>query len=86
MAMAMSNHQRGNVLSPLFPAFNNHPLGEFFNKHRRARLFCGLRLRQPSPDIDQKVPRTMFQFLMKIGASLLTGDSPVMDVQLVLDP
>ncbi|CAL1138472.1 unnamed protein product [Cladocopium goreaui] len=36
-------------------------------------LLINVLFEQPSPDIDQKVPRTMFQFIMKIGAALLTG-------------
>eukprot|EP00435_Cladocopium_sp_Y103_P004452 s1255_g1.t1 len=36
-------------------------------------LLINVLFEQPSPDIDKKVPRTMFQFIMKIGASLLTG-------------
>lgn len=31
------------------------------------------RMRQPAPDIDEKVPRTIFQLMMKLGMSLLTG-------------
>lgn len=30
-------------------------------------------MRQPAPDIDEKVPRTIFQLMMKLGMSLLTG-------------
>ena len=30
-------------------------------------------MRQPAPDIDEKVSRTIFQLMMKLGMSLLTG-------------
>ena len=55
---------------------NNQTASCFFVSKSKFRSFGPADFfgsRQPAPDIDEKVSRTIFQLMMKLGMSLLTG-------------